>query len=158
MDHRNAPETVAAGARRATAVPALPMPEHWRQASVAQKNLRELGMPRVNMLFVGVDDAVWHLLAGTLSLVEPVVFWRPGGAMHLPENAAVRTLVIRDVGAMTGAEQVRLLDWLDRAVGRTQVVSTSSVPLLPLVEEGHFINALYYRLNTVCVDLNEPAP
>jgi len=156
MDHRDAPESVDGFPWHAAGNLALPMPEHWRQASVAQKNLRELGMPRVNMLFVGADDAAWQLLAGTLNLVTPVAMWHPGSAMHLPESAAVRTLVIRGVGAMTGAEQVRLLDWLDRAVGRTQVVSTSRVPLLPLVEDGRFINTLYYRLNTVCVDLDRP--
>ncbi len=157
MNQRNGHEALARPLTGAVTDLPLPMPEHWRQASVAQKNLRELGMPRVNMLFVGADDAAWHLLSGSLGLASPVASWRPGDAMHLPESAAVRTLVIREVGRMTGAEQVRLLDWLDRAVGRTQVVSTSTVPVLPLVEEGRFINTLYYRLNTVCVDLSTPA-
>lgn len=157
MNHRNAADTQTLVASHATVADApLPMPEHWRQASTAQRNLRELGMPQVNMLFVGADDATWQLLESALNLAVPLATWRPGRAMHLPENGAVRTLVIREVGNMSGAEQVRLLDWLDRAVGRTQVVSTSTVPLLPLVEDGRFINTLYYRLNTVCVDLQSP--
>lgn len=157
MDHHIAPDVRTPFASTATVVDVPPpMPEHWRQASMAQRNLRELGMPRVNTLFVGADDRTWHLLASALHLVEPVSSWHPGTPMDLPETGAVPTLVIREVGRMSGAEQVRLLDWLDRAVGRTQVVSTSSVPLLPLVEDGRFINTLYYRLNTVCVDLNGP--
>jgi transcriptional regulator of acetoin/glycerol metabolism len=31
-------------------------------------------------------------------------------------------------------------------------VSTTPAPLLPRVESGKFIDTLYYRLNTVCVD------
>ena len=54
---------------------------------------------------------------------------------------------------MTTDDQLRLVDWLERAKGRTQVVSTSSVPVLPRVHSGGFIERLYYRLNTVCVDV-----
>lgn len=145
----SAPPQVSASQARAA--------ESWRLARAAQEDLRQLGMPRVNVLFVGADDIVWRLLATSLNLASPIVSWRPGEPMHLPESAAVRTLVIREVGIMSGAEQVRLLEYLDRVVGRTQVVCTSSVPLMPLVEDGRFINALYYRLNTVCVDVNSPA-
>ena len=61
--------------------------------------------------------------------------------------------MLHDVGALTTDDQLRLLDWLERAEGRTQVVSTSSAPLLPRVHAGSFIDTLYYRLNTVCVDV-----
>lgn len=133
--------------------PGFTLPEYWRMASAVQGNLGQVGMPRVNALFVGVDDRVWSVLAATLTLASPVAVWRPGDPMHLPENGTIRTLIIREVGTMSGAEQVRLLEWLDRAVGRTQVVSISKDPLIALVDEGRFINTLYYRLNTICVDL-----
>jgi hypothetical protein len=61
--------------------------------------------------------------------------------------------VLRDVHGLTPADQLELLDWLELAEGRTQVVSTSSTPLLPRVHSGEFIDTLYYRLNTVCVDV-----
>jgi hypothetical protein len=137
----------------AASAPGFTLPEYWRMASAVQGSLGQLGMPRVNALFIGVDDRVWTVLAATVTLASPVAVWRPGDPMHLPENGTVQTLIIREVGNMSGAEQVRLLEWLDRAVGRTQVVSISSGPLMPLVEEGRFINALYYRLNTTCIDL-----
>ena len=129
------------------------LPEQWQIACEAQERLRQLGMPRVNVLFIGADEVVWRALASALSLASPVASWRPGEPMHLPESSAVRTLLIRQPGAMSGAEQVRLLEWLDRAVGRTQVVCTSGAPLMPLIDEGRFINSLYYRLNTICIDL-----
>jgi transcriptional regulator of acetoin/glycerol metabolism len=45
-------------------------------------------------------------------------------------------------------------EWLASS-NRPQVVSTASAPLLPLVEAGVFNDALYYRLNTVYIDLSE---
>jgi DNA-binding NtrC family response regulator len=33
------------------------------------------------------------------------------------------------------------------------VISTTSGPLLPLVQSGGFIETLFYRLNTVCLDV-----
>jgi transcriptional regulator of acetoin/glycerol metabolism len=50
-------------------------------------------------------------------------------------------------------EQIRLLEWLALAAGRTQVISTSVAPLFPRVQAGSFIDTLYYRLNTVYVDV-----
>ena len=47
-----------------------------------------------------------------------------------------------------------LLDWLEAAAGRMQVVSTTPATLLPHVQAGAFIEQLYYRLNTVCVDMS----
>jgi hypothetical protein len=129
--------------------------EPWRRACLAQENLRRMGMPRVNILFIGADDVVWRVLGTSLSLAAPIVSWRPGEPLQLPDFTGVRTLVIRDLAQMTGTEQVRLLQWLDRAAGYVQVVSTSSAALLPLVEDGTFVNALYYRLNIICVDLTE---
>lgn len=145
-DHGEGPSTVS------RVVP-FPVADQWRAASVAQRSFAELGRPRVNVLFIGADEAISGMLASTLELAAPLATWRPGEPMHLPENASVRTLFIRDVGEMSGAEQIRLLEWLARVVGRTQVICTSRFPLIPLVEDGRFINTLYYRLNTVCLDL-----
>ncbi len=131
----------------------LQLPESWRRACAAHDDLRNIGMPRVNMLLIGADDVVWRVLAAQLQLASPVVSWQPGEPFNLPSTAGTRTVVIREVGKLTETEQVRLRDWLDGAVGRTQVVCTSGTSLLPQLEDGGFINSLYYRLNTVCVDL-----
>src|ERR1017187_9308657 len=47
-------------------------------------------------------------------------------------------MVLQDVGALTDADQHRLLDWLDRGRGRTQVISTTPTPLLSRVQAGAF--------------------
>jgi transcriptional regulator of acetoin/glycerol metabolism len=64
-------------------------------------------------------------------------------------------MVIQDVDMLTTGEQRRLLEWLDGANIRTQVISTASTPLLARVEARTFNETLYYRLNTTYIDLFE---
>lgn len=87
-------------------------------------------------------------------LAAPIVAWRPGERLMLPQAAQTGTLLLHDVGALSLHDQRYLVEWLERAAGQTQVVSTTPQPLLPLVQSGTFLARLYYRLNTVCVDLN----
>jgi DNA-binding NtrC family response regulator len=57
------------------------------------------------------------------------------------------------VDTLDKVEQLRFLEWLDSASKRLQVVSTATAPLLRLVEGRKFNPTLYYRLNTVYIDL-----
>lgn len=43
-------------------------------------------------------------------------------------------------------------------LGNTQIVSTTTSGLLPLVATGGFLEALYYRLNIICIDVTAPSP
>ena len=86
-------------------------------------------------------------------VAQPIITWRPGEPLMLPQSAQTRTLILHDVGALPLLEQRRLIDWLERDAGQTQVVSTTSASLLPLVQAGAFLARLYYRLNTVCVNV-----
>jgi hypothetical protein len=113
-----------------------------------------MGMPRVNLLLIAPDGVVRYVLESLLlNLREPTSKWTPGNPLVLPSSGQLGTLILHDVGALPPKEQLDLLDWLERADGRTQVVSTSSTALLPRVQCGAFIDTLYYRLNTVCVDV-----
>src|SRR6476646_7490839 len=71
----------------------------------------------------------------------------PGG-FHLPYDRP-ETFVLHDVSKLTIAQQIALHDWLNDLTARTQVVSITSVPLLPLVNDGQFLESLYYRLNVI---------
>jgi len=62
------------------------------------------------------------------------------------------TLVLADVAMMSMGQQMRLYDWLSATDGCPQVVSISSVPLRPLVDDGRFLEALLYRLNLIYLD------
>lgn len=111
----------------------------------------------VNLLIVipeGTSGFVELLMA---ELARPVVAWRPGERLMLPQAAQTGTLLLHNVGALPLLDQRYLVEWLERAAGQTQVVSTTPVALMPLVQAGQFLARLYYRLNTVCVDLNVTA-
>jgi transcriptional regulator of acetoin/glycerol metabolism len=113
-----------------------------------------MGMPRVNLLLIAPDGVVRYVLESLLlDLQEPTTTWSPGQPLVLPPRGRDGTLVLRDVGNLSPELQLTLLSWLEDAEGRTQVVSTASAPLLPRVQCGAFIDTLYYRLNTVCVDV-----
>ena len=130
------------------------LPDHWRLARAAHVDLLLMGMPRVNLLLIAPDGVVQFVLESLLlDLKEPIVRWRPGERLVLPSPDESGTLVLHEAGALSGDDQLRMLHWLEQAEGRTQVVSTSTGALLPRVNAGAFIDTLYYRLNTVCVDV-----
>jgi hypothetical protein len=129
-------------------------PEDWRHARAEYLSLLLMGMPRVNLLLIGVDGIVWNVLGNLLmDIREPIATWCPGQAFVLPAPGQVRTLILHDIGSLTHNEQRHLLKWLEYAANGTQIISTASAPLLPAVKAGTFPENLYYRLNTVCVDL-----
>ena len=128
--------------------------EDWRRARAAHVGLLLMGMRRVNLLLVGIDGMVWSVLRTLLpNLEEPVVSWCPGESLVLPLAVRSGTLVLHDVGVMPADQQLQLLQWLEDSRCRTQVISMTSVSLLPRVQSGAFVDTLYYRLNTVCVDV-----
>jgi hypothetical protein len=134
------------------------LPDHWRLARAAHVDLLLMGMPRVNLLLIAPDGVVRFVLESLLlDLQEPIARWRAGERLVLPSPDESGTLVLHEAGALSADDQIRLLDWLELAGGRTQVVSTSTAPLLPRVNAGGFIDTLYYRLNTVCVDVTSSA-
>ncbi len=146
---------LAAGVGRAPSYDTVPsLPDHWRLARAAHVDLLLMGMPRVNLLLIAPDAVVRYVLESLLlNLREPVARWAPGQPLALPSHGLVNTMILHDVGLMQPNEQLELLAWLERADGRTQVVSTSPTPLMPRVHSGLFMDTLYYRLNTVCVDV-----
>jgi hypothetical protein len=130
--------------------------EDWRVARSAHLDLDLRQMPGVNLLLIGREGAVQDLLELlTPDLGAPIANWRAGERLTLPEpSSRGGTMMLRGVSALKVEEQRRLIAWLDRIMGRVQVVSTSSVPLFPLVQARAFSDTLYYRLNTFCVDLD----
>lgn len=122
-------------------------------------------IPRVNLLVVGPEDAVEEVLGVVVGrdLKQgepsdnggPVVTWCPGTPFMLPPPVG-GMLILRNVDTLVHADQQKLVAWLEEAAGRVQVVSTASSSLMPLVDGGVFLQALYYRLNTIYMDLTDP--
>ena len=109
---------------------------------------------RANLLLVGSKQVV-NLLSVLVTHHNPAVVIERNGSLQLPApDKHVRTAVLRDVDTLTRQEQHALLEWFANSNGhRVQLISTASIPLLPLVKNGAFSDALYYRLNTVYIEL-----
>jgi hypothetical protein len=128
----------------------LQIREEWRLARGAYKELQIAGMPDANLLLVGTPGTIRIIIEMLwLELHEPILTWRPGQRLELPDRGRVGTLVLHDVHALTASEQRRVLDWLDQTGGQIRVVSTTGSPLWRRVKAGAFDDVLYYRLNTV---------
>jgi sigma-54-interacting transcriptional regulator len=110
---------------------------------------------KANLLIVGTERLVLSLVSSvTDDLNSDVMIRCRDGLLPLPPASSQSGIVVlRDVEALKPEEQFALLNWVDSARKRRQVISTASAPLLPLVEAGAFDAALYYRLNTVYIDL-----
>jgi hypothetical protein len=64
------------------------------------------------------------------------------------------TLILEQVDSCSESQQQTLLQWLDTAANRVQVIATTGPRLFDLVERGSFSDRLYYRLNTVHLDFH----
>jgi hypothetical protein len=109
---------------------------------------------RPHVLIEGPDCSVEKLVRAILAALNaPVCEWE-----NMHECAPGTTLLIRNVDALSGDEHGSLLACLNADGARLtirQVISTTSRPLYSLVESGLFPADLYYRLNTVRLELGE---
>ena len=132
----------------------LQIREEWRLAREAHKDLQVAGMPCTNLLLVGSTGATRIVMEMLwLELREPILTWRAGQPLDLPTPGRASTLVLHDVNELTQDEQQQVRQWLDQMGSRVRVVSTTKTSLWPQLKSGAFDDALYYRLNTVCVDI-----
>ena len=85
----------------------------------------------------------------------PVCEWRPGQPLDQLPIRTAGTLIVNDASALSGEDQRVLQSCLQGEERRLQVVSTTSVRMLPFVEAGEFDAALYYALNVIYLELSE---
>lgn len=103
------------------------------------------------------DTVVRHLMTWC---ALPFRFSSLPGTLELP-TIRRGTLLLKDVATLTLSQQVMLYDWLTVGCGDMQVVSVASAPLQALVDDGEFLEGLFYRLNVIRLDAgrgSRPAP
>jgi transcriptional regulator of aromatic amino acid metabolism len=107
---------------------------------------------RVNFL-VTCGDAPTSVVVDRLRAFCPSPFRTVTlpGHLYLPPTPG-GTLLLNDVSRLTLAQQIEVFDWLTLMRGGTQVAAISSTPLAALVQNGEFLEGLYYRLNMVTVN------
>jgi hypothetical protein len=96
---------------------------------------------------IEVEPAVSYLMRHSTGSLRTC---RLPGALNLPANP-IDAFVIHDAAAMTIAQQIELFDWMTGAGRGVQVISVTSRPLAPLVEDGRFFEGLFNLLKAVCL-------
>src|SRR5687768_16699541 len=118
--------------------------EDWELVSAARVNIWLKGPQRTTRAAVASIRS---------SLTRPVVTLRAGASLDfLRRSSSIGTLILEDASALRLDDQRRLLAWLDAAAG-TRVISSTTSPIPPLIKAGVYLDSLYYRLNTVYVEL-----
>lgn len=147
---RRASQTSVARAPQLDTERSLKRRSQTRLADLLGDDAELVSTGRANLLLVGPDD-VTREVVDTLSpwFRQPVIVNHPGEPLVLAPLERVETMILHDVGAFGFADQIRLLDWLQGVGGLTQVISTASRPILPLIGAGAFLDTLYYRLNSL---------
>jgi len=123
----------------------LTWPDDWRA----------LLRTRASVLITGPEKALEAFLSTAESeLREPILSIADGQALPLDGPS---TLILKDVHRLDSAGQQRLIAWASEPQNAdTQIVSLTSVALLSLVKAGSFDPELYYRLNTMRLEVGLP--
>ena len=112
-----------------------------------------MSLTRPNVLVIGpvaqTEAAVTAIVA---AVGKPARLWAPD--VPLPVRADGRAIVIRDVATLSPVLQKAWLAWLStQQRRRPHIIATSSIAVFPLIAQGMFLADLYYRLNTILLDL-----
>jgi hypothetical protein len=94
-----------------------------------------------------VDAVIAHLRDHCMA---PCHICHLPGRLDLP-GFETGTVLVHDVAGLTISQQIALSDWIERRRSKVQVLSVTRAPLLSLVQDGQFLEGLFYRLNTVTV-------
>jgi sigma-54-interacting transcriptional regulator len=122
-------------------------------ADVAAGDLRRLLSAGSNLLVRGEKSATAAtVVALRADLSAPLVTWSADSNAGLPQLRH-GTVVLEDVDRLNLTTQRALLGWLDSCGGRVRVISTANADLFDRVMNGDFLDLLYYRLNTIVVDV-----
>lgn len=124
-----------------SSVPSCPALDEW--------SLLRTGRP--NGLLIGSEVRVNAAMAGLCPYLRaPLVEWHPRAVVEPPQEA-LGTLIVCGVDTLDLVQQERFLAWLNTRAADVQVISVAERPVFPLVVREEFLEALYYRLNVLCL-------
>lgn len=106
---------------------------------------------RANVLIV-CDGVPVNSVVEELRLSDTAGWYgcRIPGVLDLP-SVGYHTVLLYDASQLTILQQIALSDWLAFGRGRSRVISVSQASLFERVENGGFLEGLYYRLNTLTI-------
>lgn len=105
-----------------------------------------------NLLIEGRESAIKTTVVALTSDFYPTVHVWPDAPEQIAPSDQL-TVIVPEIGGLESGCLDTLAQWISTPIARLQIVSTSSTPLIQSVERGEFPSDLYYRLNTVLLNL-----
>jgi hypothetical protein len=136
-----------------TPVAQAPDITHLSKLGLTSEDAYVLTTSHANALILGVPQITEGILLALTPFLRPPVSGLDA-SMALP-NAPQGTLILRDLETLDSRAQENLLRWLDGVGAGTRIISLSSVPLYPRVEQQAFLDTLYYRLNILYFEVGQ---
>jgi hypothetical protein len=154
----NEPSWLAAGDRSYPSAPAdLTTGRYFTRASSARHTeWAILRTSPANGLLVGAPRLTHAAVACFEKGVRhPFVWWSHDQSTDVPE-LTTGTLVVGQVDRLDASQQAQLLQWIDLH-SSVQVLALAPASLFERVARGRFSTELYYRMNTVLVEMRTAA-
>lgn len=123
-------------------------PLDWAAIMEAKPNVLVCGEP----MFI---DSFLGLLAGHCA--APIRRISHSGALGFLSDIDDGTVVLNNADRYKESDQRAVLNWLADTGAGIQLITTTGKPLFDLVAQGQFLDSLFYRINTVYLELSCPA-
>ena len=107
-----------------------------------------------HVLLVGDDATSARRWRGSTPSSSTNQQWRPAVATN-PPRVTSGALIIWGVDALSTDQQHHLLAWMTGPGAKYKIISISERQLFPRVWQKAFLDDLYYRLNMVCLALDD---
>jgi len=118
---------------------------------IATEDWNVLQRGRPNVLLVGSESNTSRLIQALMPSLLPPVVWHSSRPFVLPADRT-GTLVLQHAADLSIDDQHSLARWLQQEADPSlQTITTAPVSLLPRVDQGLFLDVLYYRLNVMCL-------
>jgi hypothetical protein len=132
--------------------------DEWTSFGIPEEERRLFEHQKPNVLIIGSGPSVERIVRLLERTSIPPIVRCDACPLTLPP-VEVGTLVISHVERLSTVDQQLLFAWLSFTAPRRQVITTADVPLFPAVVRNTFSEALFYRLNAMCLMLRDaPVP
>ena len=128
--------------------------DEWTGLGIPVQERRLFETVRPNVLVIGSGPIVTRVLRVLERVCVQPVASCDSSPLSLP-TSQVGTLAVLNIERLGLIDQQRFYAWLSCREPQPQVITTASVPLFPSVVRGTFNDALFYRLNQICLTARE---
>jgi hypothetical protein len=124
--------------------------DEWKRFGISAEERSRFERQRPNVLIIGSGPSVDRLVQLLERTCLPPLVRCSTSPLTLP-TGDVGTLAVSNAERLNPTDQQLLYAWLSCTMPRRQVITTAAVPLFPAVVRSTFSEALFDRLNAICL-------